>query len=116
MELYALELVRIALPLTGPFRTSFGTELQCDILPIRAITSAGEGWGECVAGTTPGYSSEFADSAQLTITRFLAPPLFETPLSAGQVADRVAWVRGHRMAKAAVEMAVLDAELRGSRR
>ncbi|MGH2729130.1 MAG: o-succinylbenzoate synthase, partial [Actinomycetota bacterium] len=88
MELRALELRRIALPLTAPFRTSFGTEHERDILLVRAITSAGEGWGECVAGTTPGYSSEYADSAQLTITRFLAPSLFGSPISAAQVAEK----------------------------
>jgi o-succinylbenzoate synthase len=108
-----VELRRVSIPLVAPFRTSFGTETVRDILLVRLVTPDGEGWGECVAPAEPHYSSEYADGAAGVLRRFLVPRL----LSAGtphpqQVARLLAGVKGHRMAKAALEMAVLDAHLR----
>lgn len=114
MRLAELVLRRIEMPLVAPFRTSFGTETTRDILLVQALTDAGvEGWGECVAGAEPLYSSEYVDSAQQVIERFLWPRLRdESTLTAALVGPALDAIRGHRMAKAAVEMAVLDAELR----
>jgi len=114
MRLDAVELRRIRLPLVAPFRTSHGVEDERDILLMRVETSAGEGWGECVAGSDPLYSSEYVDAAEAVLRDHLLPRLFAAELLGGQsVAEVLAPVAGHRMAKAAIEMAVLDAELRG---
>src|SRR3954468_5515903 len=113
VKLTAVELRRITLPLVAPFRTSFGTETTKDALLIRAITPDGEGWGECVAMDEPLYSYEYVDAAQDVVRRFLLPRLFAAgEVSAGQVAHLLSSVKGHPMAKAALEMAILDAELR----
>ncbi|MFV0306483.1 MAG: o-succinylbenzoate synthase [Desertimonas sp.] len=113
MRLQALELIRIAMPLVRPFRTSFGTETTRDILVVRAITDAGDGWGECVAMSTPRYSPEYVDGAEHVIEHFFAPVLFALDgLDAAGVAGHLAGFEGHPMAKAVLEMAVLDAELR----
>lgn len=79
---------------------------------MRAIASDAAGWGECVTSREPSYSSEYSEGAQLTTRSFLAPRVLDGPITAAQVAERLSPVRGHRMAKAAVEMAILDAELR----
>lgn len=118
MKLTGFELRRIALPLVAPFRTSFGAETERDVLLVRAVTPDGDGWGECVAMAAPLYSPEYADGAAQVIERFLAPRLFAVsdlgPLGLGplDVARALEPVRGHRMAKAALETAVLDAWLR----
>ena len=112
LRLEAVELRRIALPLVSPFRTSFGTQTSRDVLLIRAFTSVGEGWGECVSLSEPLYSSEYVDGSQDVIVRHLLPRLFGRDLAAHTVAEELEPVRGHPMAKAAVEMAVLDAQLR----
>ncbi|HWL66721.1 MAG TPA: o-succinylbenzoate synthase [Actinomycetota bacterium] len=113
MLLEAIELRRIALRMKTPFRTSFGIQQDRDVLLVKTITSSGEGWGECVAMSAPHYSSEYIDGAQEVIKRFLAPPLFEpAAITAAHVEPLLAGIKGHRMAKAAVEMAILDAELR----
>ena len=112
MHLEALELRRVALPLVAPFRTSFGVEQERDVLLVRAVAADSEGWGECVTSKQPSYSSEYTEAAQLTIRHFLGPLVLERPITAVEVADRLTGVRGHRMAKAAVEMAILDAELK----
>lgn len=113
MRVEQVELRRVDLPLTTPFTTSFGTQTHRDVLLVRVVADGQVGWGECVAIHSPMYSAEFTDGAQLVLEQFLVP----TVLAAGDVtadgfAGLVGHVHGHRMAKAALEMALLDAELR----
>jgi O-succinylbenzoate synthase len=113
VKLEAVELRRIQISLVAPFETSFGTQLERDILLVKAITDAGEGWGECVAGEEPDYSSEYVEGAQHVLVNHLLPRLLEQPsMTAEDVATVLRRFHGHRMAKAAIEMAILDAELR----
>jgi O-succinylbenzoate synthase len=115
VKLLALELRRISLALTTPFRTAAGTQTGRDVLLVRAIGPDSEGWGECVAMAEPTYTEEYVDGAHDAVRRFLAPPLLAaTELTAADVAPRLHHVQGHRMAKAALEAAVLDAELRAA--
>lgn len=113
MQLQHLEMRRIGLDLVTPFRTSFGTESRRDILLLHVTTDAGEGWGECVAMAEPAYSSEFVDGAELVLRQHLWPALASCgDVDAADVAHRLARFAGHPMAKAALEAALLDAELR----
>ncbi len=113
------ELREIRLPLVTPFRTSFGVQTSRRILLVRATVDVDgrrvDGWGECVAGDEPTYSAEYVDGAALVITQELAPRLGAVE-RATDVASALAAVKGHPMAKAALEMAVLDAELRAAGR
>lgn len=113
MKLERVVLHRLQMPLRAPFRTSFGTQHLRDLVLIEAHTDGAIGWGECVAMAKPHYSSEYVAGAEQVIEQVLAPLLLaEEDLSADDVARVLAPVHGHRMAKAALEMAVLDAELR----
>ncbi|GAA3796953.1 o-succinylbenzoate synthase [Sphaerisporangium flaviroseum] len=117
MKITGIELRRIAMPLVSPFRTSFGTETERDVLLVRVVTPSAEGWGECVAMSGPLYSSEYADGAADVMRRFLIPALTALPdLDAYAVGRALEPFKGHRMAKAALETAVLDAELRAAGR
>ena len=100
----AVELIRVRLPFVRPFRTSFGTETEKDAILVRAVAGDGlEGWGECAAMAAPRYSGEWTDGALLVLRDFLVPAAL-TGSDSG--------VRGHAMAKAALEAALLDLELR----
>jgi O-succinylbenzoate synthase len=113
VRLESVELRRIRLPLVAPFRTSLGTERERDVLLVRVVGADSEGWGECVAFGTPFYSYEYVDGAHDVIRRHLLPRLFaHGDVTAEDVGGVLADVRGHPMAKGALEMAVLDAELR----
>ncbi|HTZ24130.1 MAG TPA: o-succinylbenzoate synthase [Streptosporangiaceae bacterium] len=115
MKITGVELRRIAMPLVSPFRTSFGTESARDILLVRVVTPDGEGWGECVAMSDPLYSSEYVDGATEVLTRFFIPALASLGnANATAVGALLSRFRGHLMAKAALETAVLDAELRAA--
>ena len=114
MRIRSVELRLVSLPLRSPFRTSFGEEGVKEAILVRVETAAGGfGWGECAASPDPRYSEEFNESAWLVLRDHLAPAVLAAgdvdPASIGAL---VGWVRGNRMAKAALEMAVTDASLR----
>jgi O-succinylbenzoate synthase len=113
VKVTGVELRRVGLPLVAPFETSFGVETVRDVLLLRVATPEADGWGECVAMAAPLYSSEYVDTAADVLRRFLLPALAAAgDVSAARVAVLLAPLHGHRMAKAALELAVLDAELR----
>ena len=111
-----LELRRVRMDLVSPFRTSFGNQTDRDILLLRWEGADGEdGWGECVALSEPVYSAEFVDGVELVLEHHLWPRLRAAgELTAADIAEILEPLRGHPMAKAAVEMAALDAELRAN--
>ncbi|CAD5140313.1 o-succinylbenzoate synthase [Microbacterium sp. Nx66] len=115
MKLTGFELRVIEMPLVSPFRTSFGVQTVREALLVRAVSDEAEGWGEGVAMNDPLYSSEYVEASVDVITRFLLPALAGVrDLDAAGVAPALAPFKGHRMSKAAVELAVLDAELRAT--
>ncbi|HEX2130095.1 MAG TPA: enolase C-terminal domain-like protein, partial [Actinophytocola sp.] len=121
MKPRGVELRRIRMPLVAPFRTSFGVERTRDVLLLRVATDEADGWAECVAMSGPRYSSEYVSAAAAVLTEFLVPALAAASdqvarLGAPAVGPALRQFRGHRMAKAALETAVLDAELRAESR
>ncbi|GAA1293358.1 o-succinylbenzoate synthase [Planotetraspora silvatica] len=115
MKITGVELRRIAMPLVAPFRTSFGTEHSRDVLLVRVVTPEAEGWAECVAMGEPLYSPEYVDGAADVMRRFMVPALTALQhVDAYGVGQALEPLKGHRMAKAALETAVLDAQLRAS--
>lgn len=121
MRLTGLRLHFIELPLVSPFTTSFMTQTSRSTYLVEATLDVdGEqvtGWGECVAINQPLYSSEFVEGCAIVTQRWLAPLLFAVPdLTAETVAHHLRHVIGNQMAKAAVEMAILDGQLRAQGR
>jgi O-succinylbenzoate synthase len=108
----SVELREIRLPLIHFFETSFGRTTERRILLVRVTDKDGaEGWGECTAGEGPFYSDEWAETAWPTINTFLAPMVVGKEIeSAAQTWELMKAVRGHRMAKAALENACWDLE------
>jgi o-succinylbenzoate synthase len=113
MKIETITLREIRMPLVHFFETSFGRVDSRRILLLTADCDGVEGWGECVAAEDPFYSSEWIETAWSTIKEYLAPAILGRPLAAAhEVAGLMAKVRGHRMAKAAIENAAWDAEAR----
>lgn len=111
MKIDAITLRELDMPLVHFFETSFGRTYTRRVMLLSVHADGIAGWGECVASEAPYYSSEWIDSAWPTIKHFLAPAILGHPLStAAESAASMAKVRGHRMAKAALENAVWHAE------
>ncbi|HYG99799.1 MAG TPA: o-succinylbenzoate synthase [Terriglobales bacterium] len=112
MKLEAITIRELRMPLVHFFETSFGRTYERQVMLVTVHCAGGlEGWGECVAGEQPFYSEESVETAWHIITRYVAPMVIGKTLSGGRdVPALVARVRGHRMAKGAVENAIWDAE------
>jgi O-succinylbenzoate synthase len=68
-----------------------------------------EGWSECVASVDPSYAYETTDTAWHILTDFVLPNIVGRTVEGPEdILAPVDWIRGHGMAKAAVEMAGWD--------
>lgn len=111
MKIDAITLRELEMPLVHFFETSFGRTYTRRILLVSVHADGITGWSECVAGENPYYSSEWIETAWATIKHFLAPAILGRTLAGAQEsATLMAKVRSHRMAKAAIENALWDAE------
>jgi O-succinylbenzoate synthase len=84
------------------------------VLIVKVTTDDGViGWAECVAMSAPLYSPEYISGCLETMREFLIPALNKaSEVSALSVAEHLKPYLGAQMAKAALETAVLDAELK----
>ena len=111
MKIEAITLRELRMPLKHFFETSFGRTTERRVILVTAHCEGVEGWAECVAGEGPFFSYEWVETAWTTICEFLAPILIGKTFSqAKDTAALMSQIRGHHMAKAALENAVWDAE------
>ena len=111
MNIDAIFLRELNLPLVRPFQTSFGTTRDRRVILAEIHSEGLIGWGECTAGEHPHFSEESVDSCWNVIVDELGPMLAaSTPENGGQCPRIFGLVRGNRMAKATLENAVWDLE------
>ena len=111
MRVRKITLREIHLRLLCPFETSFGkTDLRRIVL-LEADVDGTIGWGESTAGENPYYCYETVETAWHILRdhawRIIKDKEFAC---AAEVWDLLAHIRGHNMAKAALETAIWDAE------
>ena len=109
MKIDRIEIRIVPLRLRERFEISSGSRQDRSILLVTLHGEGATGWGEVVAAEDPSYSPETTETAWHVIRDFLAPAIvggsYPTP---AEVLDAAGWVRGHRMAKAGLEMAAWD--------
>ncbi|MGA8183498.1 MAG: o-succinylbenzoate synthase [Terriglobia bacterium] len=111
MKIEQIELLEIRMPLVHFFETSFGRTTDRRIVLLRARADGLEGWGEVTCGEMPFYSYETPGTAWHILRDFLIPWALEKSWdSPADLAERYRPVRGHNMAKAALENALWDIE------
>jgi O-succinylbenzoate synthase len=112
-----IELLRLRLPLAVPLRGATGDRRERTVLLVHVRAAEAEGWAECAVEAAPTYSPEFLAATELVLGQHLVPRALAGPtgdaLALGPHLDEV---RGHQMARAALELAVLDAQLRAAGR
>lgn len=97
----------IRLELKEPFRISSGVMRDRRVGLLELTTRDGAtAWAECVAFQEPIYSPETIDTAWMAIRDWLAPRLLDRPLDSPDDVSGILNenIRGHNMAKAALEM------------
>lgn len=111
-----VSLLRVHLPLAVPLRSAAGAREDRTVLLVRVRASEAEGWAECAVELHPTYGPEFVAAAEVVLRDELVPRLLTGPGDALALGQVLARVRGHEMARAAIELAVLDAQLRAAER
>jgi O-succinylbenzoate synthase len=116
VKIERVELHHVDMPLVTPFETSFSREVSRACILVEVHGDGLTGWGECVAAHGPWYSYETTGTAWHVLRDFLVPQMLGLEISAPQeVPARLQAVRGHPMARAALENALWDlmARVRG---
>ncbi len=109
MKIDQVTLRHVSMPLRSPFETSFGRSEARDCILLEAHSGDLTGYGECVADRDPGYSYETVQTAWHILGDFILPAVLGKDLTSAQdLQQRMAFVRGHQMAKAGLEMALWD--------
>jgi o-succinylbenzoate synthase len=106
-EIDHIDFVVVRLPFLHPFSISAATWTCKEALLLRLEAGGIVAWGECVADPDPYYAYETVSTASHIIKDFLLP-LIEPGMGLGELLARFRHVRGHGMAKATVENALLD--------
>ncbi|HET7100300.1 MAG TPA: o-succinylbenzoate synthase, partial [Terriglobia bacterium] len=111
MKIEQIELLEIRMPLVHFFETSFGRTTDRRIVLLRARVDGLDGWGEVTCGEMPFYSYETPGTAWHILRDILIPWALEKSWdSPAHLGERFRPVRGHNMAKAALENALWDIE------
>ena len=109
MKVDRVEVRELALPLRYPFETSFGRTTRKEFLLVAVSADGVTGYGECVADRDPYYLPETNGTVAHVLDEFLIPLLLKLEIAHPRdVWPGLARVRGHEMAKAALEMAVWE--------
>lgn len=101
-----LELVTVTVPVVAPLSTARRTANRTSraVLLVHVIAGGVDGWAECAVEASPTYGPEFTAGARIALRDHLGPRLL-----AGRPLEEV---RGHPSATAALELALIDAQLR----
>jgi o-succinylbenzoate synthase len=111
MNIESIVLRQIQVKLKAPFETSFGKTWERRVVLVEVIADGLSGWGEVTAGEGPFYNSETTDTSWLILEKFIVPLVSAAKIkSPADIPDILRVIRGHGMAKAALENALWDIE------
>ncbi|HYL86426.1 MAG TPA: o-succinylbenzoate synthase [Candidatus Angelobacter sp.] len=111
MRVESVTLRKLRMRLKAPFETSFGTTCERTFLLVEMLADGVTGWSEVTTMEGPFFNSEFVETAWPVIRGFLVPLVLgkEIP-SASEIPRLLSAIRGHEMARAAIENALWDVE------
>lgn len=113
MRIEAVEIRQLDIPMVEPLAAAWGSKHQRTTILVRIIGDGVEGWGECIAFNEPTYMADWSNGEYATMTELFVPTLMNSrDVNAADVGQLLNKFKGHHTSKAALEMAVLDAELR----
>ena len=111
MQIREITLRELRMKLVTPFETSTTRTYERRVVLVEANVDGVSGWGECVAGETPGYSPETTETVWHILRDHVWGLLRGKEFrSAADIWGMLEPVRGHNMAKGGLEAAIWDAE------
>jgi O-succinylbenzoate synthase len=115
MNIERVTLREIHMKLRAPFEVSFGKIWERRIVLVEVLSEGLTGWGEVTAGEGPFYNPETTDTSWLILSKFIVPLVSGADIkSPEEIPAILHHIRGHEMAKAALENALWDIEAQRS--
>ncbi|MDQ3396482.1 MAG: o-succinylbenzoate synthase [Deinococcota bacterium] len=115
MKLESIELREVQMRLRFRFETSFGVEQDMRRLLVTVRGEGLEGYGECTAGSAPGYSYETVDTCWGVLKDHVMPRVLGEDFSSpAQLLNALSAIRGHNMAVAGLETAFWDLQAKAA--
>ena len=102
-----LEMRMVSMDFITPFETSFGRQNERNALIFRLENDGITSYSECVTDTDPFYSYEDNETSAHIIKNYLSEKIKGLP-DPKEFMESVSFVKGHNMAKAALEMLLWD--------
>lgn len=113
MQIEAISVFQVKVPLLYPFRTAFDNTCEVDAILVKMSSGGKTGWGESAPWKYPAYCPESAEGCFLTATRFIAPLLIGKDIVSGEnLQETLSCVKGNQFAKAAFDLAWWDLHAR----
>jgi len=112
MKIERIDIIQVKTPFVHPFETSFVRFTERDALIIKIYADGLIGYGECKAFFAPLYNPEDNGTCRHIIADVIAPAILHKELAGPEeFMERVAFIRGNRLAIAAVENAIWDLKM-----
>lgn len=113
MKIDRIDIIRVNNPFVHPFETSFVRFVVRDALLVKVYSEGEFGYGECKAFHAPLYNPEDNGTCFHVIKNILAPRILGEDIEGPEdFLQRVAFVRGNRLAIAAIENALWDLKVK----
>ncbi|MGQ9504706.1 MAG: enolase C-terminal domain-like protein [Thermogutta sp.] len=124
MKITAIDVYLLSLSLRNPLRfetVPFSANpcewSRLETVLVRLCSDEAHGWGEACPGNGPFWSADWASATFFCLRDWLAPQLVGRELGTPEeLHEHLAIFRGHRSAKAALDMAVWDLRSRAKNR
>ena len=111
MRVEAITLRKLQMCLKAPFETSFGATHNRTLLLVEMQSEGLTGWSEITAMEAPVFNMETVGTAGIILKEALIPAILgKNFISAADMREAFAHVRGHEMARAGLENAFWDIE------
>jgi O-succinylbenzoate synthase len=109
LDIERIELFLVSMRLKDPFETSFGVERARECIIVKVAGEGLSGWGECVAGSYPGYNAETTGTAWHVLEQFFIPAVLGQKFGdVEQYRRLISHYKGNQLARAGLEMALWD--------
>lgn len=109
MNIDRVDIIRVLNPFRHPFETSFTRFTERDALLVKIWSDGLVGWGECKAFYGPFYNPEDNGTVLHVLGDLIIPAMLHQDIEGPEAfMNRFAYIRGNRLAKAAVENALWD--------
>lgn len=109
MKIDRIDIIRVLNPFKHPFRTSFTNFENRDALLVKIYSDGVIGWGECKAFYGPFYNPEDNGTVFHVLKNLIIPEILHKDIESPEAfMKQFSYIKGNRLAKAAVENALWD--------